>query len=83
MVKEIKAEKIQEETPVEMHHRELIESIAGNISSLALAVSKLLNGQLNRKALVILLSHSSGQPQNRVEEILKAIENLKRDWLNK
>lgn len=75
--------KKQVETAEQREYREMIEKIAGNIESLAKAVSSLLNGPLKRKALVILLAHSSGQTQNAVENILKALENMKGDWLNK
>lgn len=71
------------ETPEEKQYRETIEKIAGNIESLAKAVSLFLNGPLKRKALVILLAHSSGQTQNAIDNILKALENMKSDWLNK
>lgn len=71
------------ETEEQRRNREIIESIAGNISSLCHAVKKLLNGPLNRRALVVLLAQSSQLPQNKVEQVLKAIENLDSDWLNK
>ena len=77
------SKKQQVETAEQREYREMIEKIAGNIESLAKAVSSLLNGPLKRKALVILLAHSSGQPQNAVENILKALENMRGDWLNK
>ena len=71
------------ETPEQREYREMIEKIAGNIESLTKAVSSLLNGPLKRKALVILLAHSSGYPQNAVEAVLKALETMRGDWLNK
>lgn len=75
--------KIQTETPEQKQYREMVERIAGNIESLAKAVSSLLNGPLKRKALVILLAHSAGQTQNSVDAVLKALENMKGDWLNR
>ena len=77
------SKKQQVETPEQKEYREMVERIAGNIESLAKAVSSLLNGPLKRKALIILLAHSSGQTQNAVENILKALEDMKSDWLNK
>lgn len=71
------------ETAEQKANREAIEQIAGNIASLARAVSTLLNGQLKRKALVILLAHSSGVSQEKVTQVLKALEDLEGDWLNK
>lgn len=71
------------ETPEQKANRELVESIAGNITSLARAVSSLINGPLKKKALVVLLASSSALPQNKVEEVLSALESLESDWLNK
>lgn len=71
------------ETEEQKRNREIVESIAGNIASLCQAVKKLLNGPLNKKALVILLASSSSLSQNKVEQVLRAIENLESDWLNK
>ncbi len=72
-----------QETPEQKAYREVVEKIAGNISALAKAVSSLLNGPLNKRALIILLANSSGETQRAVEDILKALENLEADWLNK
>lgn len=75
--------KIIEETEEQKRNREIVESIAGNIASLAKAVKNLLNGSLNKKALLVLLSSSSCLKQHQVESVLKALENLEADWLNK
>lgn len=77
------AKQIQPETEEQKRNRELVEAIAGNLSTLAKGVRALINGPLNKKALIVLLAQSSGQPQNRVTEILSAIENLEANWLNK
>ncbi len=69
------------ETPQEKQYRETVETIAGNIASLSKAVVALLNGPLKKRAIVKLLASSSGQPESRVEDILKAIESLEADWL--
>lgn len=69
------------ETEEEKKNREMIETIASNIHALAKAVSSLLNGPVKKQALIVLLAQSSGQPQNRVVEVLKALENLEKDWL--
>lgn len=71
------------ETPEQKAYRETVEKIAGNIASLAKAVSALLNGPLKKRALVILLASSSGQSQLAVEAILKALEEMEHTWLNK
>ena len=72
-----------QETDEQKSQREMVETIAINISTLAKNVSALINGPLNKKALVVLLSHSSGMYQNQVETVLNAIVNLEKDWLNK
>lgn len=71
------------ETPEQKAYRETVEKIAGNIASLAKAVSSLLNGPLKKRALVILLASSSGQSQRAVEDVLKALEAMEGDWLNR
>ena len=71
------------ETEEQKKNREVVEGIATNISNLARAVHSLINGSLKRRALVILLAQSSQVPQNKVEQVLKALEDLETDWLNK
>ncbi len=71
------------ETDDQKQAREIVEKIAGNISSLAKAVSALLNGPVKKRALIILLANSSGQSQHATEQVLKALESMEGDWLNK
>ena len=71
------------ETPEARANRELIEKIAGNIASLAEAVESLINGPLNKRALVVLLASSSKLSQVDVTKVLDALTDLKKDWLNK
>lgn len=71
------------ETEEQKRNREIVESIARNIASLARAVNSLLNGPLKKKALVVLLASSSGQSQKTVEIVLAALSQLEADWLNK
>ena len=71
------------ETEEQRKYRELVESIAGNIAALAKAVGALLNGPLKKRALVILLASSSGQSQKNVDDVLKALETMQADWLNR
>lgn len=72
-----------EETPEQKQMREATEKIALNIQSLADGVRALIKGPLNRRALVLLLASSSSVPQNKVGDVLKALETLDIDWLNK
>ncbi len=71
------------ETEEQKRNREVVEGIANNITSLCRAVNSLLKGPLKKKALVVLLAASSQLPQNKVEQVLKALEDLEADWLNK
>ncbi len=69
------------ETEEQKRNREIVEQIAGNISSLAKAVSALLNGPVKKQALIVLLAQSSSLSQERVRMVLTALENLEKDWL--
>lgn len=71
------------ETEEQKRNREMVESIANNIKSLCRAVQSLLGGPLKKKALVILLASSSGLSQYVVEKVLKALETMEGEWLNK
>ncbi len=71
------------ETPYEKAQRETVETIARNIVDLTKAVEALINGPLKRKALVVLLANSSGLPQTTVDRVLKSLQDLQGDWLNK
>lgn len=77
------AKKEKTETEEQKRNREVVEGIAQNIASLSRAVVSLLNGPLKKKAIIVLLAQSAQLPQNKVEEVLKALENLEADWLNK
>lgn len=69
------------ETDEAKRNREVIEGIANNIASLSRAVAALLNGPLKKRALIVLLASSARMPQGQIEEVLKALENLEKDWL--
>jgi hypothetical protein len=69
------------ETPEEKRNREMVETIAGNIASLAKAVAALLNGPLKKRALLVLLASSSGLSQTVVDKVLTALQDLEKDWL--
>ncbi len=64
------------ETPEQKADREIVETMAMNIAALAKRVESLLNGPLKKKALVILLAHSSGQSQKSVEAVLNNPKNI-------
>ena len=77
------AKKQVQETEEQKRNREIVEGIAGNITTLAKAVASLINGPLKKKALIVLLASSSRLPQAQIERVLKALEDLESDWLNK
>ena len=77
------AKKTPAETPEQKKYRETVEQIAGNIATLSRAVVAMLNGPLNKKAIVRLLAASSGVPMNQVEYVIKALEDMEKEWLNK
>jgi hypothetical protein len=67
---------------VEQDKQEPVETkvLAKAIVRMSDDLHKLLASGLNRKAIVILTSASSGQPQYRVEAVLNALADLKRDY---
>ncbi len=73
----------EKETEEEKKARETVEEIARNIAMLSRQVTALLNGRLNRKAVLILLANTSGYPQTVVNQILTAIEELETKFLKK
>lgn len=76
------AKKLETQTEEQRRNQEMIAIIANNLSALAKAVQSLVNGPLKKRALVILLASSAKLPQSHVEAILKALEDLEKDWLN-
>lgn len=75
--------KAQSETDEQKRQREAIEGIARHISALAKSVATLLNGPLNKRALLILLANSSGCSQREVDAVLTALNDMEKDWLKK
>lgn len=43
-------------------------------------LSAILKSGLNKKAIVVLVADSSGQPKYRVEAVLNALADLKREY---
>ncbi len=70
------------ETPEEKQKREMTETIAKNLNSLADAVKGLMNGPLKKKTILILLAHSTGLPQRDIDSVLTALQTLPKDFLN-
>ena len=76
-------QKVREESEEEIAAREMTEEIASNLSKLADSVGALLEGRLNKRAIVLLLAASSRLSQAVVEQVLKAIVDLEKDYLKK
>ncbi len=71
------------ESEEDKKYRQTVDTIASNIMRLTQPVQAMINGPLKRRALVVLLASSSGETQRSVESVLKALEDLHKDWLNK
>lgn len=65
------------EKPVE------VEVLAQAIVDIATAAKRLSRSALNRKAVIILLSHATNEPQHRIKAVLDGIEELERTYLRK
>lgn len=75
----IKLKQIEEEKRA----KEMVENIACEISKLSRSVYALLNGRLNRKAIVLLLVGSTGLTQSNIGMVLDAIAGLEDKYINK
>lgn len=64
------------ETEEQKKARETVELIAANIVDLAEGVRKIVNGRLNKRAIIILLASSSRLSPTVCEQVLDAITNL-------
>lgn len=71
------------ETEEQKKNREMIASIAENISTLAQSVRSLLNGKLQRKTILVLLAHTTKFNQGEVDKVLTALEEMDKDWVKK
>lgn len=68
-------------TEEEKKAEETVAVIAESIDSLAKNVRAAMGGRLNKKALVILLAHSTHLPRVDVEKVLEAISGLDKTYL--
>jgi hypothetical protein len=69
--------KQEAEKPVE------VEVLAQAIVDIAKAAKRLAASSLNRKAVVILLSHETGLGQGVIRTVLEGISNLEATYLRK
>lgn len=58
-----------------------VEIMAQSIMEIGAAVKRITRSRLNRKALVILVSHASKQPQYIVERVFDSLESLEKTFL--
>jgi hypothetical protein len=59
------------------------DKIAQAVIDIADAVKKLRGGRLNDKAILLLISHASGQSQSAVRAVLDGMEGMKTYYLKK
>jgi len=64
-----------------MENKKIVEDIATNISKLSRQVEELLKGRLKFKTIIVLLSYSTGLPQNTIKSVLEAITTMEKDFL--
>lgn len=57
------------------------EMIADQIKAISDGTKRLMSGRLNKKALLLLLSHSSGCSQRQVSSVLDSLQNLEKRYL--
>jgi len=54
--------------------------LSSAIIAISSAVQKLSQSDLNRKAIVVLLKHSTGLTQYQIERVLNSLNDLKNDY---
>ncbi len=56
------------------------EILAESITRISDGIARLNKNGINRKGVLVLLSHSCQMPQSRVAKVLDALEDLKKDY---
>jgi hypothetical protein len=59
------------------------DKIADEVAAISEAVKRLRAGKLNDKALLLLISHASGQSQSTVRAVLDGMEGMRAYYLKK
>lgn len=57
------------------------EELATAVSKISRGMEALTASRLKRKAVLLLISHSSKVPQRDVDRVLQALSDLERDYL--
>lgn len=60
-----------------------LDTIAAKVGEISDAVKRMRAGKLNDKALLVLISHASGQSQSTVRAVLDGMEGLKAHFFKK
>lgn len=60
-----------------------VSVLAKAITDISAAGKRLAQGGLNRKAVILLISHDSNQSQTTVRAVLDSIADLQRTYLDK
>lgn len=75
--------KTTEETDEERKARETVETIADSIVTLANGVKSVLEGKLNKRAILVLLASATRMNQQDIEKVLDAAASLDKTFLKK
>jgi hypothetical protein len=60
-----------------------VEIIAESIVKISKAMEAISKTRLNRRALIVLISESSGTPRTHVKNVLDSLQQLAEDYLTK
>jgi len=60
---------------------EAVEVLASGIQQIAESVERLRSGRLKEKALLVLISHASGQSQATVRAVLDGMQSIRQQFL--
>lgn len=70
-------------TPKPNFDNAILGEIENHLSQVARSVADMRRGRLNEKALLIMISHASGQSQTVVKAVLGGMADLEKLFFNK
>lgn len=70
-------------TPVKRPLLDDPESLAEAIRNISAGMRRLIGSGLNRKAIVVLLKDSTGQPKHVIEQVLDHLDELSRKYTSR
>lgn len=56
------------------------ENLADNIKAISFAMNRLLKSGLNRKAIMVLVSHETGISQRQISAVVDSLQELQRRY---